>query len=190
MPILKTLLATIALLLLIGPVNAHANIIYFWTGACQTACTGQAAMLVVTTDAYIPGELFSPLGPFPTPTPGFPITTPVLLEALYADGNATIDFAARFNSPNGNVFMLPASPSEGGFFSIEASVFRSDATGGWIAGGEEVFPNCDRTHNPLCGYIARGVGGVWTRVPEPSTLVLLGVGLAGLIFYRRRRGLR
>ncbi len=158
MPILKTLLATIALLLLIGPVNAHANIIYFWTGACQTACTGQAAMLVVTTDAYIPGELFSPLGPFPTPTPGFPITTPVLLEAR--------------------------------FFSIEASVFRSDATGGWIAGGEEVFPNCDRTHNPLCGYIARGVGGVWTRVPEPSTLVLLGVGLAGLIFYRRRRGLR
>jgi hypothetical protein len=182
MRMLKTFLVAVTFLLLSGPLSAHANIIYNWTGTCVTLCVGQATMLVVTTDAYIPGEVF---------VRPFRFTTPVLLEALYADGNAIIDFAARFNTLNGVAFMLPASPSEGGFFQIEASDFSSpNSTGGWNAGGEEVFPNCDRTHNPLCGYIARGVDGVWTRLQTsmlaPSTLVLLGVGLAGLVFYRRR----
>ena len=61
----KTLLAAIALVLL--PLNAHANMTSNWTGDCDgiiiprpgggsTGCTGQAAMLVVTTDAYILGR--------------------------------------------------------------------------------------------------------------------------------------
>jgi len=36
MRMLKMLLATIALVLLIGPLNAHANIIYDWIGTCGT----------------------------------------------------------------------------------------------------------------------------------------------------------
>ena len=55
--------------------------------------------------------------------------------------------------------------------------------------GEELtFPGCPDFISPgFCPYLAVGTHGVWTRVPEPSTLVLLGVGLAGLVFYRRRR---
>jgi len=65
MIVLKMLLAAIAFVLLIGPLNAHANIIYNWTGVCQgiapvfnTGCTGQATLHVVTTDAYMPGVLW------------------------------------------------------------------------------------------------------------------------------------
>ena len=40
MIVLKMLLAAIAFVLLIGPLNAHANIIYNWTGDCQGIAPG------------------------------------------------------------------------------------------------------------------------------------------------------
>jgi hypothetical protein len=181
----RILLAAVTFLLLSGPLSAHANLIWDWRGDCDgiiiefpirggsSGCTGQAAMLVVTTDAYIPGELF------------LPAATPVLLHALYADENVTSDLAPPFNR-NGIFFQLPASPSEGGFIQAEAHGFRSDANGVWRFGGEGLRPGCDLGIDNLCAYDARGFNGVWTRVPAPSTLVLLGVGLAGLIFSRRR----
>ena len=187
MRMLKTLVVIVAVLLLSGPLNAHANIIYNWIGDCDgiiipvhaggsLGCTGQAAMLVVTTDAYIPGEVFDPTFPVPSP----------LLRALYADENVTYDFVSAFSGPD-LFFLLPASPSEGGFIQIEAHSFRSDANGVWRFGGEGLRPGCDTGIDTLCGYTARGFNGVWTRVPEPSTLVLVGVGLAGLVLHRRRR---
>jgi hypothetical protein len=68
-----------------------------------------------------------------------------------------------------------------------ASFFRSDVNGAWHFAAEGATTDCSDTHNVYCGYGVVGVNGVWTRVPAPSTLVLLGVGLTGLIFSRRRK---
>jgi hypothetical protein len=189
-PAKRILLAAVTFLLLSGPLSAHANIIYTWIGDCDgiiipapgggsNGCTGQAAMLVVTTDAYIPGEVFVTFAFPPVPSP--------LLHALYADENVTFDFVPFFNQiGRSGSFQLPASPSEGGFVQMEQISFRSDANGVWKFGGENLRPGCDLEIDSHCSYDAKGFNGTWTRVPAPSTLVLLGVGLVGLVFHRRR----
>jgi len=80
--------------------------------------------------------------------------------------------------------MFPSSPT-GGFLLLEADAFTTDAVGGWRFQAESILPGCDPLHS-LCNYDARGTGGVWRLVPAPSTLVLLGVGLVGLVLVRRR----
>jgi hypothetical protein len=68
--------------------------------------------------------------------------------------------------------------------SAEAGFFRSDASGVWRFEAEGAAPDCQfgQPGNPLCGYGAEGINGVWTRVPGPPTLALLGAGLTGLAF--------
>jgi hypothetical protein len=108
MIVLKMLLAAIAFVLLIGPLNAHANIIYNWTGDCQgiaagfnTGCTGQATLHVVTTDAYIPGQVL------------FGDTPHVLLEALYSDSTLTFDLGIQWPSSGESFLLLRRSPETG-----------------------------------------------------------------------------
>jgi PEP-CTERM motif len=177
--------------LLAGPLSAQANLIWDWTGDCQRVLFGDvplcthAALHVVTTDAYIPGEEV-----------GFPGAccvghwTPLLLEALYSDENVTYDFTFIANYEGGNL-LLPASPSDRGYIFLIPAEFLSDASGVWRFEGEGALhpPICGELHNPFCGYGVVGVHGVWTRVPAPSTLVLLGVGVVGLGFLRRRQDL-
>ena len=124
---------------------------------------------MVTTDAYIPGELF-----FWTSSE---VKHSTLLEIAYAEDNVTADLLPRWRILD-FAFQLPASSPDGGSRSFEAAFFQSDATGVWRFESEEVFPHCDREKNFFCSYGVTGVNGVWTRVPAPSTLVLLGVGLA------------
>lgn len=42
--------------------------------------------------------------------------------------------------------------------------------------------------NSIGAYGADGAGGVAAAVPEPSTMLLLGSGLLGMVLYRRKRG--
>ena len=182
MIVLKTLLATIAIVLLIGPLSAHANIIYNWTGDCQRITQGSAAgcthatLQVETTDAYVPGTTI------------FPSSMPTLLEFRYTDDNVTVDMALGWQL-NGAGLLLPAGSAQTGELLSQVQFFGSDA-GPWHMAAELLDPGCNGDNNgsnPYCGYGAAGVNGVWTRVPAPSTLVLLGVGLAGIASIRRRK---
>jgi hypothetical protein len=65
-PTKRILLAAVTFLLLSGPLSAHANIIYNWTGACQLGCTGQAHMEIVLPDTFVPGTTLLPV-PGPPP---------------------------------------------------------------------------------------------------------------------------
>ena len=182
----RILLAAVTFLFLSGPLSAQANIVYDWTGNCDgiitpvhgggsNGCSGQATLHVVTTDAYVPGTA---QGPVP---PG------VLLEALYTDANLSFDFAfGGFFDRNGFGFLLPATFPGAGVISEEDNDFRADASGVWRNRGG-VRPGCDPGLDPICAYVATGTGGVWTRVPEPSPLVMLFVGLTGLLLIRRSK---
>jgi len=134
---------------------------------------------VVTSDVYIPGEDF--FAHYPPPDP------PVLITARYTDNVVSFDLAVPW-PVSGNDFNLPASPTQGGYIGLFGDAFSSDAQGKWRFGSESLrgkLPGCIVDPNP-CTYGATGVDGVWTRVPEPSTLVLLGVSFGTLALYRRR----
>jgi|SRR5215471_6795907 len=189
MKALKTFLVVATFLLLIGPLSAHANLIWDWTGECNgvitpvhgggsNGCSGQATLHVVTTDAYIPGEVSSS---------SFFSGHVTLLEWLYSDENVTVDLAPNANF-DGGPFLLPASPDGEGFLSLTADFFQSPRPDGtWRFEGESLRPNCDPGIDFICGYEAMGINGVWTRVavPEPATLALLALGFIGLVFVRR-----
>jgi len=182
MKILRMFLAAATFLLLSGPLSAQADIVYEWKGTCLTTCTGQATFRAVTTDAYIPGQVVS------GPAPG------VLLEALYFDSNTSFDFAMF--PINLQFFVFPnMPPNSSGALNGEIlwgqDDFRSNQ-GVWRILGEGIpggglgcpgFPG----NVGLCTYQATGDNGIWTRVPEASTLALLGVGGAALIFRHRRK---
>ena len=68
---IKTMVAVITLAVLSGPPGANASVIFNWIGTCDgiiipvgggrggsNGCSGQATLGVVTTDAYVPGEVF------------------------------------------------------------------------------------------------------------------------------------
>jgi len=107
---LKTLVATTALVLLLLPLSAHANLIWDWTGDCERItqpptvplCT-HATLHVVTTDAYIPGEEVWPHIP--------PGPDPILLEALYSDGNTRFNLGYPWlTDGSGSLKVLMAQP--------------------------------------------------------------------------------
>jgi len=181
MRMLRTLAVIVAVVLLSGPLSAHPNIIYNWTGDCTRVFTSQvplcthAALHVVVPDTYVPGTTVTPA------------VMPALIEALYTDDIAMFDFT--FPWPVlGELLLLPATlPGEGEVRTFVQD-FQAMADGTWRYNGESTLspPFCGELHNPFCGYHVEGINGVWTRVPAPSTLVLVGVGFGSLAFYRRR----
>jgi hypothetical protein len=108
----KMFLAAVTVMLLSGPLSAHANIIYDWTGDCQRITQGSAPLCthatlhIVTTDAYVPGEVFS--------WTSLEFQHPTFLEARYSDDNIAHDLAPFDWRVVGPAFScLPRRPTEG-----------------------------------------------------------------------------
>jgi len=89
-----------------------------------------------------------------------------------------------------DAFILPASDGHAvADITVGQVAFRSSEDGTWKMGGEMFSPFCPGESDESlrhCQYLAVGIDGTWTRVPGPSTLALLGVGLVGLTSFRRR----
>jgi hypothetical protein len=193
---LKIFLAAVTFLLLSGPISAHANLVWNWTGECAglvpvlyffEGCAGQATLSVTVTDAYVPGTILDATVDV--------ASRGILVDARYTDANVTFDFMDRWNEFGGGSLLLPAQSGDGlGFLqdSLPTVGFRSSPGGVWLFSADGVYPPSCGTPGPgsLCpsGYTALGSGGVWT-VPEPTTLVLLGVGLVGFGFSCGRKRL-
>src|SRR5215467_2763281 len=128
----KLFLAALTLMLLSGPLSAHANLIWDWTGDCQRILFGSTSLCThamvhaVTTDDYVPGEVF-PIGPGPS----------TLIEWRYSDD---LGVTRTITAPD--FFLLPASSGPGeGSIDIVPAFFQSHADGTWRFESEGLSPD-------------------------------------------------
>ena len=164
--LLGVLAAAIVALGLAAP-QAHAVVIYDFTGTCQFGCTGQATAVLTLEDSYTPGTQA--------------IVSDFVSFSYNSDsGSYDIPADAALNAIGGPA-VLPAGSGQVDinlFFEGFGTAFDS-VPGSWFS----IF-------DPL-GINDGGDETEWvlrtSELPEPGPLSLLALGLAGLALAGRRR---
>jgi hypothetical protein len=190
MKMLPVLGATLFVLTLFAG-RAGADQIFQWTGDCEEGCTGSATATLTLDDSYVPG---TPLSTGVFPNPYF-----VAFSYSSSSGAINIPGDAQFNFMTGSIPALLPGPSTG----VEIDFFDPNNFTYFCAPNGSAFSvNCPslagwtfRFEDPVAGLSItdghRTNPGVWSQltvaVPEPATLALVGLALAGVGAARRRR---
>jgi hypothetical protein len=157
------LIAGLAFVLSAAAFNpAQASVVVNWSGACTFGCTGQATATVTLIDGYTPGNAVNLSDviqfDFFSNSFNFSILTPTSLGA--GSSLPAVSGAPFFDIADGNYEFLALSG------------------GGWVVG-----VGGGGGYTPVAG----GDSGNFTATPEPSSMLLIGGGLAAVAELRRRK---
>ena len=186
--------------ILVIPTQARAVVVYDFSGQCidvnTETCSGDITGVLTLTDAYTPGNPIAESSFTTDPTDvflSFLFMVPGYDDVMLTSSDYALisGFTMDARDP---IFNLPPRgngplPSTVGVPSL-ADVFVTSADG--FMGLNNYTQNFQWfVSTDIAGH---GENGMWTlrspepsQVPEPSTLMLLGIGLAGLRWMGRRR---
>jgi hypothetical protein len=146
--------------------SARANVVFDWTGSCDSGCAGTATAVLTLIDAY---------------SFGTPISSANFVSLAYKSNDMTADLTPTSLFEGGlNADGSFASPT---FIIRDVSgfpQFNAGDTGGWeVASATGADSGTDGHFTPV-------VGGA---IPEPSSWAMMLLGFAGLGYasYRASR---